>query len=132
MKVYKVTVDDELAATLERCAEQQQRAPSEMIAVMLRDWAFGVARRYPKVTDEQLARFRSRTTPRINIKARDRNHIFEPDGGKCRHCTGQLLYSEFWHIDHLVPLSKGGSNDIDNLALSCVRCNLEKSDKVAA
>jgi 5-methylcytosine-specific restriction endonuclease McrA len=68
-------------------------------------------------------------TPRINIKASVRNSVFERDGGKCRHCSGQLLYDEPWHIDHLKPLSKGGTNDETNLALSCIRCNLEKGAK---
>ncbi len=33
------------------------------------------------------------------------------------------------HIEHKVPLSRGGSNSIDNIVLSCSRCNYEKSTK---
>lgn len=32
-------------------------------------------------------------------------------------------------IDHVVPISRGGSNANDNLAPACVRCNSEKHDK---
>lgn len=33
------------------------------------------------------------------------------------------------HIDHVWPLSKGGSNGPENLVLACAECNLRKSAK---
>lgn len=33
------------------------------------------------------------------------------------------------HVDHIVPLSRGGSHSRDNLCCSCARCNLRKSAK---
>ncbi len=32
----------------------------------------------------------------------------------------------FAHRDHIVPSSRGGSNDLDNLVLACDVCNMEK------
>ena len=46
---------------------------------------------------------------------------------KCAYCGGDC--SENYHIDHKIPLSRGGGNDIDNLALSCPKCNWSKNDK---
>ncbi|MCS6774180.1 MAG: HNH endonuclease [Thermoflexales bacterium] len=35
-------------------------------------------------------------------------------------------------VDHFVPLSKGGTNDLENLVYSCSRCNLYKGDYTPA
>jgi hypothetical protein len=35
-------------------------------------------------------------------------------------------------VEHIIPVSKGGSNDEINLWLSCPICNRHKADKVAA
>lgn len=34
-----------------------------------------------------------------------------------------------WHIDHKIPLARGGSNDAGNLCLSCANCNRRKNAK---
>jgi HNH endonuclease len=47
------------------------------------------------------------------------------------HASEQWQYVRFT-VDHVIPLSKGGLNSIDNLALACFHCNRQKSDKIAA
>lgn len=34
-----------------------------------------------------------------------------------------------WHLDHLVPVSRGGTNDPSNLAIACPECNQSKGAK---
>lgn len=46
---------------------------------------------------------------------------------RCAYCGASLL--EKRHLDHIVPLTRGGSNDISNLAYTCPRCNLSKNNK---
>ena len=33
-------------------------------------------------------------------------------------------------FDHIIPLSKGGSNTVRNIQLLCQKCNREKSNKI--
>lgn len=51
-----------------------------------------------------------------------RQEVFDRDGGKCRYCEGAV--GSDWHIAHLVALSRGGADTLDNVAVSCRSCNL--------
>lgn len=57
----------------------------------------------------------------------ERRKIFDRENGHCFHCGDPIQFDEF-HIDHLHPIARGGSDDMDNLAASCACCNLSKSD----
>jgi hypothetical protein len=48
-------------------------------------------------------------------------------GFRCEYCRLSQRFSEFaHHIEHIVAKQHGGSDDPDNLALACHRCNLHK------
>lgn len=56
--------------------------------------------------------------------------VFERAGHRCEYCTmHQMLQASTFHIDHLLPVSRGGTDHPDNLCLSCVGCNLSKSSR---
>ena len=55
-----------------------------------------------------------------------RNAVFQRDDFTCRYCGERAERPE---CDHIVPVSRGGSNTLDNLATSCQRCNRSKRDK---
>ena len=46
---------------------------------------------------------------------------------RCEYCGLDILGSadnyKMWENDHIVPRSQGGTDDLDNLALSCLICN---------
>ncbi|GAP95406.1 HNH endonuclease [Leptolyngbya sp. NIES-2104] len=44
------------------------------------------------------------------------------------HASEQWQYVQFT-IDHLLPIAQGGTNDPNNLALSCFHCNRRKTDQ---
>ena len=49
-------------------------------------------------------------------------------GFKCEYCDKDLLASpdayKGWQEDHIIPLSSGGKDISDNIALSCRECNV--------
>ena len=60
-----------------------------------------------------------------------RFEIFKRDKFTCQYC-GRKAPDVILHVDHLNPVSKGGTNDLLNLITSCVDCNLGKSDRTLA
>jgi len=47
--------------------------------------------------------------------------------GRCANCRTELRLMQ---VDHIVPLSRGGSNWPSNLQLLCETCNKRKADKL--
>lgn len=52
---------------------------------------------------------------------------YDRQKGKCYYCHKKITK---YHIDHVVPLSRGGSNGPENLVIACPACNLKKNDKL--
>lgn len=57
--------------------------------------------------------------------------LFIKCSGRCIYCGERVggAYKRF-HVDHYIPLSKGGPHHIDNLVLACQRCNQRKYNKM--
>ena len=56
-----------------------------------------------------------------------RARVTERAKGCCEYCHSQERYSpDSFSIEHIVPLSKGGKNTLDNLAFACQGCNNRK------
>nr|ABP46368.1 HNH endonuclease [Mycolicibacterium gilvum PYR-GCK] len=51
------------------------------------------------------------------------NTVMDRGNGLCRYC--EFPASE---IDHIVPVARGGGNDLANLVPACRECNSEKRD----
>jgi len=52
----------------------------------------------------------------------------------CTYCRRQGTFwedadGEPWHMDHVIPLERGGSIGLDNVALSCRACNMDKGNQ---
>lgn len=52
--------------------------------------------------------------------------VWNRDGGRCVKCGSQ----ENLEFDHIIPVTKGGSNTARNLQLLCETCNREKSNSI--
>ena len=64
-------------------------------------------------------------TPRIPIPNSVRQYIYQRDNYQCQGC-GQTQTETILNIDHIIPLAKGGSNDMSNLQTLCQTCNQNK------
>lgn len=68
------------------------------------------------------------------FKQKERKHIpddvkmfvWRRDEGKCVKCDSR----ENIEFDHIIPVSKGGSNTARNIQILCEKCNREKGDSI--
>ena len=90
-------------------------------------------REFFSLTDEQRRakkRERNRRQHLMRRAAGKAPHRFEIgklmclQDAKCAYCKTHL--SGPYHIDHKTPVSRGGTNDISNLHITCPRCNMQK------
>ncbi len=68
-------------------------------------------------------------TPRISIPSAVRKYVFERNKYQCQSCGKQHGETDLT-IDHIIPLARGGSNDISNLQVLCFSCNRKKTDQI--
>lgn len=61
---------------------------------------------------------------------KDLRNLYETQGGKCPYCKITLtpfgVKPHNRHVDHMLPLSMGGSNGPENLQILCGPCNMTK------
>jgi 5-methylcytosine-specific restriction endonuclease McrA len=67
-----------------------------------------------------------KTSSRPRIPENVRIEVWRRDGGKCVKCGSR----ENLEYDHIVPVSKGGSNSARNIELLCESCNRAKGAKI--
>lgn len=71
--------------------------------------------------------------PRSYISAGDRRLVMERAQGRCEYCQCFVRYAnDPFVVEHIVPLVRGGTSSIDNLAFACAGCNGHKYNKVIA
>ncbi len=66
---------------------------------------------------------------RIKVMPSMRWQVFQRDGWRCVAC-GKNADDHIWlEVDHIIPRSKGGKNEITNYQTLCNVCNIGKSNK---
>lgn len=52
---------------------------------------------------------------------------------RCEYChMHQSLQGASFHLEHIIPVSRGGISELQNLAWACPGCNLRKSNRIEA
>ena len=65
--------------------------------------------------------------PEIRLSARQRTAVKAQAHSCCEYCRAQEQYSpDSFSVEHIIPLAKGGTNEIGNLAFACQGCNNRK------
>ena len=83
-----------------------------------------IKRKHP--TKEEMRIERNKMTPKLRKK------ILERDNYTCQKC-GLSRFDEpnlNLHVDHIIPIAKGGKTVESNLQCLCWKCNLKKGDKI--
>lgn len=98
--------------------------------------------KYPTEQYETLKNLFNRERQRIRAALRqamfkanggtfDKEHIngmHAAQRGLCYFCGARIeLGSKSLHADHFLPIAMGGRNDLDNMVLTCAKCNLKKN-----
>lgn len=59
-----------------------------------------------------------------------RYDILRRDNFRCTICGSSANEGARLHVDHIIPIAKGGKTEPSNLRVLCERCNIGKSDKI--
>ena len=64
----------------------------------------------------------NRVNPQVKLT------VIRRDGFKCIYCKTIGTQKNYLTVDHIFPLSKGGTNRQKNIACSCRECNQKKKN----
>lgn len=87
-----------------------KRTPRELLSHKLRDGAY---------------RARKIGCHAVTIPVKDVLYLL--DVAHCYYCKGILGHT--YHLEHKIPLERGGSHTLDNIVKACTFCNLTKSTR---
>lgn len=62
------------------------------------------------------------------VPRRIRELVLRKHGYRCRICGSQRDLQ----IDHVIPINRGGNNDLRNLQILCGRCNQQKGISIVS
>lgn len=88
---------------------------------------------YEQLYDEEVTRFcvhpytakrsaKGRLRMYANLFNRDCRRVLIKEDSACVRCNSKTLLE----IDHIIPISKGGLNEVSNVQILCESCNIKK------
>ena len=67
---------------------------------------------------------------RKKLSNAERRGIYDKCKGHCAYCGCELEYRDM-QVDHVIPLRRGGADDIENMLPACRSCNHYKATLTA-
>jgi hypothetical protein len=115
-------------------AEQSNGCPGEALLVLDKVHEYAIAYADGQITSTIAREAFAVFVPKNNSPLLERQPIsddvkmfvWKRDGGRCIKCGSQ----ENLEYDHIVPISKGGSNTTRNIQLLCEKCNRSKGANI--
>ena len=85
------------------------------------------SRRWSRTLKARLARAARRAAVRGGVVSEaDWQKILDAYSGRCAHCR----QAESQSVDHVLPLSRGGTHTADNVVPSCLTCNKKRGNRL--
>lgn len=98
----------------------------EQMRLMIMNMEESELQNYERLKNKWCAKKDEAKFRREKISEEVRIAVWRRDGGGCSRCGSR----EKLEYDHIVPVSKGGSNTARNIELLCEKCNRAKSDNI--
>lgn len=97
----------------------------ELLNQRSREWSA----RHPEAQKARKAKRRALEANAVGEHSRQDIELqYRSQNGRCWWC-GKKVGREF-HVDHLTPLNRGGTNNANNIVISCPKCNHSRRDKM--
>lgn len=107
---------------------KRRREHPEKVRQIQRNWERKNSEHFSKIKRVANAQRRARQRgAEGKYTYKDELAIYDKQKGQCYWCGKQL--NGKYHVDHVIPLSRNGSNNPDNLVVACPSCNMQKHDK---
>jgi len=88
------------------------------------------AKRLIDLVHLQIERKKTKEYQRALMSDALRYEILHRDGFKCQLCGASMKDGATLHVDHIIPVSKGGKTEKSNLRTLCDRCNIGKKNRI--
>jgi len=105
---------------------EDERYSAEEIRILLLDREAKRKRKIESAKRRLEQESRAPIARRESIPEEVRMFVWRRDQGRCVKCGSK----ENLEFDHIIPVSKGGSNTARNIQILCQKCNREKGNKI--
>jgi len=104
----------------------------ETIKKYKKEWNSSIGGKLAKKVCNHIRNSKIRITNDKTITKKSLENLLLEQNNKCKYCNIDLDFNTAFevHLDHVIPISKGGNHSINNVVFSCKSCNLKKHDKI--